>query len=182
MGTHLFEHRTEPPRSRAAWLVSATVHALLFTTLAYVSWTTLHRGSPHRVEFGVRHRRGVERRRRRNGHRSAMRRRRSLTPGRSRSLPIWRSARGLRSTHAPWPCRQSATPRRRSPQLRNCRCSRWAGRADTATRRPGVPDRPPRPPPDRSGWAASPNAPRSRCSAPWARAAASSICSITRPA
>ena len=45
MPTHLFDHRTEQRESRAAWLGSVAVHAVLFAGLAYLSWTTLGRGA-----------------------------------------------------------------------------------------------------------------------------------------
>jgi hypothetical protein len=44
MGTHLYEHRAAPPRSRLAWLASLAVHAACLAVLAYVSWSTWTRG------------------------------------------------------------------------------------------------------------------------------------------
>lgn len=44
MGTHLYEHRAAPPRSRLAWLASLAVHAGCLGVLVYVSWNTWTRG------------------------------------------------------------------------------------------------------------------------------------------
>jgi hypothetical protein len=41
MSTHLFDHRSPPPRSRTAWLTSFAVHGSLLAVLGYFSWTTL---------------------------------------------------------------------------------------------------------------------------------------------
>jgi hypothetical protein len=40
MGTHLYEHRAAPPRSRLAWLASVVVHVAGLSALIYVSWAT----------------------------------------------------------------------------------------------------------------------------------------------
>lgn len=53
MGTHLYEHRVEGPRTRAAWLASILVHASLLAAMAWLSWAMLGRGARNGGEVGA---------------------------------------------------------------------------------------------------------------------------------
>jgi hypothetical protein len=53
MGTHLYEHRVEFPKTRAAWLASILVHASLLAGMAWLSWAMLGRGARLGGEVGA---------------------------------------------------------------------------------------------------------------------------------